>query len=96
MLDYPEECIQWIRPYYSVISEWNKSFTAKVFSNTTKENKEDIILVITDIYCMCIDNPDVKLIVQWDLFLSFDFMIQRIGRARKKSGILTFILLTPK
>ena len=45
---------------------------------------------------MGIDNPDVKLVIQWDIPLSFDSMIQRMGRAGSKSGASAFILLTPK
>lgn len=95
-LGYPKECIRWIRPYYSAISEWDKNLTAEAFGKPAEENNECVILVATDAYGMGIDNPDVKRVVQWDLPLSFDSMIQRMGRAGRKGGASAFILLTPK
>lgn len=45
---------------------------------------------------MGIDNPDVKLVIQWDLPISFDSMIQRMGRAGRKGGYSYFVLFSPK
>lgn len=45
---------------------------------------------------MGIDNPDVKLVIQWNIPLSFNLMIQHIGQARKKDGASTFVLFTSK
>lgn len=44
---------------------------------------------------MGIDNPDIKLVVQWDLPMSFDSMIQRMGRASRKGNQAAFVLFTP-
>lgn len=45
---------------------------------------------------MGIDNPDVKLVIQWDIPMSFDSMIQRMGRARRKGAQPTFVFFSPK
>lgn len=55
---------------------------------------ECTILVATDAYGMGIDNPDIRLVVQWDLPLSLDAMIQRMGRAGQKRKQATFVLFT--
>lgn len=95
-LGYPEDSLRWIRPYHSAMSEWDKNLTAEAFGKPAEENNECVILVATDAYGMSIDNPDVKLVIRWDIPLSFDFMIQRMGRAGRKGGASAFILLTPK
>lgn len=63
-LGYPEECIRWIRPYHSTMSEWDKNLTAEAFGKPAEDNNECVILVATDAYDMGIDNPDVKLVIQ--------------------------------
>ena len=78
------------------MSEWDKSLIAKAFQVNGDENTECTILIATDAYGMGIDNPDIKLLVQWDLPMSFDSMIQRMGRAGRKRGQATFVLFTPK
>ena len=95
-LGYPVGSIQWIRLYHSAMSEWDKTLTAEVFGKPGTENTECTILVATDAYGIGIDNPDVKLVIQWDIPLSFDSMIQRMGRAERKGGASSFILLTPR
>lgn len=54
------------------------------------------ILVAIDAYSMGIDNPDIKLVIHWNLPLSFNSIIQQMGWARRKGGQATFVLLTPK
>lgn len=49
-----------------------------------------------DAYDIGINNLDVKLVVQWDISLKFDWMIQQIGQAGRKDRTSSFILLTPK
>lgn len=95
-LGYPEESWKWIRPYYSAISDWDKALTADAFGMPRDENTECTIIVATDAYGMGVDNPDVKLVIQWDIPLLFDSMIQRMGRAGRKGGALTFVFFTPK
>lgn len=75
-LGYPDSCMTWIRPYYSTMSDWDKNLTAAAFRIPGDENLECTFLVATDAYGMGIDNPDIKLIIQWDLPISFDSMIQ--------------------
>ncbi|MCJ1470687.1 hypothetical protein MMC07_009334 [Pseudocyphellaria aurata] len=86
----------WIKPYFSAMSDYNKEMTANKFRVPDDENTDCTILVATDAYGMGINNPGVALVVQWDLSLSFDTMIQRMGRAGRKGGASTFVLFTPK
>ncbi|MCJ1471186.1 hypothetical protein MMC07_009834 [Pseudocyphellaria aurata] len=86
----------WIKPYFSTMSEYNKEMTANKFGVPIGKNTACTILVATDAYGMGIDNPDVLLVIQWDLPLFFDTMIQRMGRAGRKGGASAFVLLTPK
>lgn len=58
------------------MSEWDKNLIAQAFSVPGEENIECTILVATDAYGMGINNPDVRLVIQWDIPLSFDSMIQ--------------------
>lgn len=95
-LGYPPESSTWIRPYYSDMSEWDKNFTAKAFLTPGDSNFECTILVATDVYGLGIDNLDIKLVIQWDISITFDAMIQRLGRAGRKGGLSTFVLITPK
>lgn len=95
-LGYPEKSSKWIRPYYSAISDWEKALTAAAFATIAEDNKECVIIVATDAYEMGIDNPDVKLVIQWDIPMSFDSMIQRMGRAGRKGAQSTFVLFTPR
>ena len=78
------------------MSEWDKSLIAKAFQVNGDKNTKYTIFVATDTYSMGIDNPDIKLVVQWDLPMSFDSMIQRMGRAGRKRKQATFVLFTPK
>lgn len=70
--------------------------TAVAFATLAEENIECVIIVATDAYGMGINNPDVKLVIQWDIPMTFDSMIQRMGRAGRKGGQSTFVLFTPK
>lgn len=79
------------------MSDWDKTIIASAFKIVNEENTKCIILVATDAYGMGIDNPDIRLVIQWDLPLSFDSMIQRMGRAgRKENCQASFVLFTPK
>lgn len=60
------------------------------------ENNKCTIFVANDAYKTGIDNPDVKLVVQWDFSLSFDSMIQQMSRVRRKEGQAFFLLFTTK
>lgn len=57
------------------MSNWDKNLTIEVFGKLEEENNESVILVTTDTYGMGIDNPDIKLMVQWDILLLFNSMI---------------------
>lgn len=64
MLGYPEDSNQWIRPYHSTMSDWNKAIIAKAFQVVQNENTDYIILVTTNAYGMGIDNPNIKFVIQ--------------------------------
>lgn len=96
LLGYPAGSSSWVRSYYSAMSDWDKELIAKAFKIPGNENAECMILVATDAYGMGIDNPDIQLVIEWDLPLSFDSMIQRMGRAGRKGQQSWFVLLTPK
>lgn len=83
-LGYPAESMGWIRPYYSAMSEWDKSLNANAFAVPADQNTEYTILVATDAYGMGINNPNVKLVIQWDITLSFDSMISHLELVRCK------------
>lgn len=95
-LDYPNSCSNWIRPHHSTISNWDKDLITNAFLQSSDKNMEGSILVATNAYGTGIDNPDIKLIIQWDFPITFDAMIQWLGRAGRKSGLSIFILFTPK
>lgn len=94
--NFPDDSKSWIKPYFATMSEYDKTMTADEFRVLGEENTECTILVATDAYGMSIDNPDVELVIQWDLPLSYDAMIQRMGCAGRKSVASTFVLLSPK
>lgn len=75
----------------------DKAINAEAFKLDGKINTECTILVATDAHGMGIDNPDIKLVIQWDLPISFDSMIQQMGSAGRQTGQQAlFILMTPK
>lgn len=96
LLGYLVGSDRWIRPYHLTISDWNKELIAKAFKINEFENTKYTILIATDAYGIGIDNLDIQLVIQWDLPISFDSMIQCIGRVRRKAQQAWFILLTPK
>lgn len=59
---------------------------AKTFCVSNKNNSKCTICVATDVYGMGIDNPDIRLVNEWDMFLSFDSIIQCLGYAGRKSA----------
>ncbi len=96
-LGYPSGYDAWIWRYYSVVSEWDKTIIADAFRMPGDDNGlECVILVATDKYGIGINNPDIRLIVQCDVPISFDVMIQRMGRVSRKGESSTFVLLKPK
>lgn len=94
-LGYPNSCMSWIWLYSSVMLDWNKNLTAAAFCILEDKNLECEIFIVTDAYGISIDNPNVKLLILWDLLLSFDFMIQRISYARQIGRLSHFILFIP-
>lgn len=59
---------------------------AAAFAIIAKNNQEFVIIVAIDIYKMGINNLDVKLIIQQNIFMYFDLIIQCIGQVSKKKA----------
>ena len=96
-LGYPSMLHNWVRPYYSTIFEYDKGLTTDTFCVPgTSKDLECIIFIAIDAYGMGIDNLDIKLVIQWDVPISFDTMIQRMGRAGSKGDNAIFVLLIAK
>lgn len=57
------------------MSDLNKDITGEIFKIDGNINTKCIIFVATDTEGMGINNPDIKLVIQWDLFMSFDSII---------------------
>lgn len=93
---YLEQSSRWIRPYNATLSDWTKGITSKAFGARQEKNTDCTMLVATDAYGMGIDNPDVKLVVQWDIPMSFDSMIQQMRRAGRKGALSAFVFFMPK
>ena len=58
----------------------------KAFQINGNINTHYIIFDIINIYNTEINNLNIKLMIQWDLFLSFNSMIQQINYAKKKQA----------
>lgn len=95
-LRYPDGCSEWIKPYHCCFEDSTQVLFAKAFCTPGDQNPDCTILVVTDAYSMAIDNPDVKLVIQWGLPLSFESMMQRMRCAGRGGGQSTFVLLTSK
>lgn len=67
-----------------LIFNWNKSLICNTFKIIGKKNTEYISFVVTNIDSMSIDNPNIQLVIQLDLFINFDLIIKYMSRAEKK------------
>lgn len=76
--------------------EQNKNLTLEVFGKSAGKNNKCIILIATNAYDISINNLDVKLVIQQDISLLFDFIIQQMRRIKKKIRVSAFILFTLK
>lgn len=52
-----------MRPYDSIIPEYDKAIITKAFAMRGEDNIKCIILIITNTYNMGIDNPDIYLVI---------------------------------
>ena len=55
--------------------EWDKKLNANAFAVPAEDNTEWIIFIAIDAYSMGINNPDVRLVIQWDIPICLDSMI---------------------
>lgn len=63
MFKYSNSPFKEIRPYYSVISKYDKNLIAETFYILRDENIKCSILIITNVYSMGIDSLNLKLII---------------------------------
>lgn len=57
-----------------------------MFAIVVKKNTKCVIIAATNAYRININNLDVKLVSKWDISMTFDLMIQRMGRVGRKGG----------
>lgn len=95
-LGYSDSYTDWIRAYYSTISDWDKKITAKAFMIRGDQNHKCTIIVATNKYGMGINNPDIRLVVQWDISTILDAMIQKLSKDGRDGNQSIFILITTK
>ena len=80
-----------IQAYHSELAESDKRRISAEFAKLDSESVLDSsihrIIVATDAMGMGIDNPDVRLVVQWGVPPSMDALLQRAGRAARGRGV---------
>jgi superfamily II DNA helicase RecQ len=89
-----------VQAYHSELAESDKRRISAEFEKPDTESILDSsmhrIIVATDAMGMGIDNPDIRLVVQWGVPPSMGALMQRAGRAaRGKEVCGKFILLVP-
>jgi superfamily II DNA helicase RecQ len=89
-----------VQAYHSQLSDSDKRRIATEFEKTDSESVSDSsihrVIVATDAMGMGIDNPDVRLVVQWGVPASMGALLQRAGRAARGTAILgDFVWLVP-
>lgn len=57
------------------MSDWDKNLIAKAFLVLGDNNLIYIIFIAINAYGMRINNPNIKLVIQWQFFITFDAMI---------------------
>lgn len=75
LLNYSKELEKWVCLYFSIMLDLDKAIITEAFKINSNINTDWIILVVTDAYGIGINNPDIKLVIQWDLPMSFDLRI---------------------
>jgi hypothetical protein len=89
-----------IQAYHAELAEWDKRRLSTEFEKPDKESVSDSskhrVMVATDAMGMGINNPDVRLVVQWGIPPSMDALMQRAGRAARGREICgKFVWLVP-
>lgn len=74
-LKYPNKSMKYIRFYHSAMSEWDKKLIAKTFNIAEDKNTKYTIIIATDTYDIGINNPDIRLVIQLNIPMTFDSMI---------------------
>lgn len=82
-LQYPPESSTWVAHYFSHMADSDKERVNTNFRRRHEECASPRIILATDAYGLGVDNPDVKLVVQWLLPPSIQRLYQRMGRAMR-------------
>jgi len=85
------DAINAVQAYHSELAESDKRRISTEFEKPDTESVLDSsmhrIIVATDAMGMGIDNPDIRLIVQWGVPPSMRALMQRAGRAARGKGV---------
>jgi len=89
-----------IQAYHSQLAEFDKRRISAEFAKPDTESVFDSsmhrIIVATDAMGMGIDNPDIRLVIQWGVPPSMGALLQRAGRAARGKEICgKFVWLVP-
>jgi superfamily II DNA helicase RecQ len=89
-----------VQAYHSELAESDKRRISKEFEKPDTESVLDSsmhrIIIATDAMGMGIDNPDIRLVIQWGVPSSMCALLQRAGRAARGNGVCgEFIWLVP-
>ena len=89
-----------VQAYHSELAEYDKRRISTEFEKPDTENVLDSsvhrIIVATDAMGMGIDNPDIRLVIQWGVPPSMGALLQRAGRTARGKGVSgKFIWLVP-
>ena len=89
-----------IKAYHSELAEFDKRRISEEFEKPDTESVLDSsahrIIVATDAMGMGINNPDIRLLIQWGVPPSMRALVQRAGRVARGKGICgRFVWLVP-
>ncbi|KAF5130567.1 Werner syndrome ATP-dependent helicase [Metarhizium anisopliae] len=80
-----------IQPYHAELATFDKECISREFAKpdngTAQESSRHRIIMATDAMGMGIDNPDIKLVVQWKQPATLCSLWQRAGRAARGASI---------
>ena len=79
-LFYSSKFFRWIVEYHANLTLPNKQNQTKQFELFSNECLNHQILIITKIYDLNVDNPNVKKIIQWLMLSSIWALYQKLGR----------------
>ena len=85
-LNYPVTALGLVKSYYSWLNEYDKNKAEIEFAKPSDECLGIRILCSTDAYGLGVNNPDVRWVIQWLVPNDPEAILQRMGRAMRKSS----------